>query len=59
MKMEDSKGLEGFFKIPKGSKRQYEYCVDHKSKNEIKLKPHGHQMIKNETGKLKRIKKIF
>ncbi len=46
-------------KIKKGSKNQYEYYVDHKNRNEIKLKPHGHQVIKSENGRRKRIKRIF
>ncbi len=30
--------------------KQYEYCVSHKSKNEIEIILSGHQMIKNENG---------
>jgi len=42
-------------KIKEGLGRKYENCVDHKNKNEIKLRPICHQVIKSENGGFKRI----
>jgi hypothetical protein len=49
------KDFEKNFKVREGLREQYEYCVNHKNKNEIKLILGGHLMIKNENGSLKRI----
>jgi hypothetical protein len=42
-------------KVKEGLGKFDENCVNDKSKNEIKLKPSGHQVIKSENGELKRI----
>jgi hypothetical protein len=41
--------------VKEGSRGEYEYCVSQKSKYEIELISRGHQVIKNEYGKLTNI----